>query len=426
MVIGIQGNKITRTPLSECLEKTWAVAEAMNKGDSRRALSLRGSGFEHTYETLSTLVRVFPTEPLAGRRRLRIAVMHGGGPAPGMNTAIRAAVRLGIDKGHIMLGVQNGFRGLIDGDVRELHWMDVAGWASRGGAELGTNRYIPELPDLYKIARTIEEQKLEGLLLVGGWAGYQAVLTLFENSRNYPAFNIPILCLPASINNNLPGTELSVGADTALNSIVQTVDQIKQSAVASRRVFIVEVMGHFCGYLTLMGGMATGAEHVYMHEYGVTLRDLVRDVEDLIAGFKRGKRLGLIIRNEMANEVYNTGFMAKLFEEEGGNLFDVRQAILGHMQQGGDPSPFDRILATRFADKCIDYLEEQAAADEFVSACIGQLGGKIMFTDLRDLPRLMDNEHARPRKQWWLRLADIADVMAQSGPGEAIPSAEPV
>jgi 6-phosphofructokinase 1 len=294
--------------------------------------------------------------------------------------------------------------------------MSVAGLAPRGGAELGTNRYIPEGRDFYAIARSLEKHQIEGLLMIGGWSGYLSVLELFNNRQNYPAFDIPMVCLPSTINNNLPATDFTVGADTALHSIVWAVDRIKQSAVASRRVFVVEVMGHHCGYLTLMGGMATGAERVYLHEEGVTLRDMAADVEELIEGFTKGKRLGLIIRNELANEIYSTAFMAALFEEEGGDLFDVRQAILGHMQQGGDPSPFDRILATRFASMAIDYLAQQTAEEEYVSACVGQIKGKIQFTDLHDVHRLLDMDLARPKSQWWMALRDFARIMAQPEP----------
>ena len=417
LVIGIQGNKITRTPLTYCVEKTHAVADAIKAHDYEQAMRLRGRSFKESFDTLRTLVRTLPHEPTPGQRRLRIAVMHGGGPAPGMNTAVRAAVRLGTDKGHIMLGVQNAFRGLVHDEVRELDWMSVAGWTVRGGAELGTNRYVPSGSDFYAIARTLEEHKIDGIMMIGGWSGYQSVLQLFQQRHNYPAFNVPIVCLPASINNNLPGTELSVGADTALNSIVSAVDKIKQSAVASRRAFIVEVMGHRCGYLALMGGMATGAERVYLHEEGVTLHDLVEDVEQLVTGFKHGKRLGLAIRNEKANEIYSTNFMVSLFEEEGGDLFDVRQAILGHMQQGGNPSPFDRIYATRLAARCITFLEEQIGQPDFTSACIGQVRGSIEFTDLLDVPRLLDEPNARPKSQWWMDLRPIVSVMAQPGPG---------
>ena len=416
LVIGIQGNVITRSPLSHCLEKTWGVAEAIKAQNYDLAMSLRGRSFRDSFRIVRTMVRAVPHDPIPGQRRLRIAVMNGGGPSPGMNTAVRAAIRLGVDKGHIMLGIKNGFRGLIDGDINQLSWMQVGGWAHRGGSELGTNRHIPHNGDYYAIARNLEEHKIDALLMIGGWAGYQAVLGMYQQRQIFPAFNIPLICLPATINNNLPGAELSVGADTALNSIVQAVDKIKQSAVASKRTFVVQVMGHYCGYLALMGAMATGAERVYMHEEGVTLQDLVEDVKQLQEGFKKGKRVGLLIRNEMANEIYSTSFMSALFEEEGGDLFDVRQAILGHLQQGGDPSPFDRILATRLASRSIDFIEEQVISNEPISACIGLSKGEIKFTDLEDVPRMLDMEHSRPKKQWWLKLSDVAGILAQPAP----------
>lgn len=289
------------------------------------------------------MLRALPHPPQPGRKRLRLAVMHAGSPAPGMNTAVRATVRIGLDKGHLMLGVRNGFTGLIEGDIYEMNWMSVNGWASMGGSELGTNRHVPHASDFYGIARSIEDHNIDGLLIIGGWPGYEAAYKLLGERTNFPAFNIPIILLPATINNNLPGSDLSIGADTALNNIVEAVDKIKDSAVALRRCFIVEVMGRQCGYLALMSGLATGAERVYLNEEGVTLRDLIADVDMLSRGFKSGKRLGLIIRNEWANRVYTTSFMCSLFEEEGQDLFDVRQSILGHLQQGGNPSPFDRI-----------------------------------------------------------------------------------
>jgi 6-phosphofructokinase 1 len=242
---------------------------------------------------------------------------------------------------------------------------------------------------------------------------------MYRLRENYPAFNIPMICIPASINNNLPGSQLSVGADTALNSIVDAVDKIKQSAVASRRTFVVEVMGHYCGYLSLMSALATGAERAYMHEEGVTLADMVRDVNMLIAGFKQGKRVGLMIRNEHANDVYTTDFMRALFEEEGGNLFDVRQAILGHLQQGGNPTPYDRILATRMASNCIDYLEEQITQGTADSAFIGLVDGEFELSSMEDMGRMVDDEYGRPKEQWWLNLRPTVRLLAQPGPSGA-------
>jgi 6-phosphofructokinase 1 len=315
-----------------------------------------------------------------------------------------------------MLGIRNGFQGLVDGEIQEMEWMSVNGWASMGGSELGTNRKIPKGSDLYAIARTIEKYNIQGLLIIGGWTGYEAAYKLLNERGNYPAFNIPMVCLPATINNNLPGTELCIGADTALNNIVEAVDKIKQSAVASRRCFVVEVMGHYCGYLALMGGLATGAEKVYMNEEGVTLHDLQVDLENLVRGFKGGKRLGLMIRNEYANNVYTTPFMCALFEEEGHDLFDVREAILGHLQQGGDPSPYDRIQATRLARLCVNFLIEEADKGSDRIAFIGQQAGQVKFHDMQDFLRMVDEPHQRPKEQWWLSLGEVAKLLAQPGP----------
>jgi 6-phosphofructokinase 1 len=416
-MIGIRGNRISHAPLVECVRRTHEVAEAIASHDYERAMSLRGGSFREAFTTFRTIIRALPHPLEAGQRRLRLAVIHSGSPAPGMNTAVRAAVRHGLDRGHILLGVRNGFPGLAAGQVVEMDWMSVNGWAPRGGAELGTNRKIPSGRDYYAIARQIEEHQIEGLLIIGGWTGYQSAYQLMNERRNYPAFNIPMVCLPATINNHLPGSELSVGADTALNNIVQAVDKIKQSAVATRRVFVVEVMGRKCGYLALMSGLASGAERVYLHEEGVTLRDLQADLEQLVAGFKGGKRVGLIIRSEQANPIYTTDFMRSLFEEEGHTLFDVRQAILGHLQQGGDPSPFDRILATRLATKCVDYLIARASDGSTESAFIGLQGTEVKFHDLQDFLRTVDEENQRPKMQWWLDLRPIARVLAKPASG---------
>lgn len=415
-MIALRGNRITHAPLMKCVEETRLVAEAIEQHDYERAMDLRGGSFKEAFRTLRTLLRSLPHEPPAGQKRLRLAVLNVGAPAPGMNTAVRAAVRIGLDRGHIMLGVANGFKGLIEGQIAEMSWMTVNGWASMGGSVLGTNREVPHGRDFYAIARTIEDYEINGLLIIGGYSGYQAAYQLFRERGNYPAFNIPIICLPATINNNLPGSELSIGADTALNTIVQAVDKIKQSAVALRRCYIVEVMGRRCGYLALMGGLATGAERVYLHEEGIRLSDLQVDVEQLVAGFKHGKRLGLLIRNEDAHDVYTTSVLCALFEAESGGLFDVRQTILGHMQQGGDPSPFDRIQATRLAARCIEYLIEQAQAETPEGAFIGLTAAGIQIQPLEDMPKLIDEVNQRPKKQWWMDLRSIAKILAQTMP----------
>ena len=418
VVIGIKNNRMIHLPLMECIQKTQAVSEAIAAKDYERAIDLRSSSFKEAFRTLKTMVRALPHPIEPGQKRFRIAVLHAGAPAPGMNTAARAAIRLGLDQGHIMLGVQNGFEGLVDSEVEEMEWMSASGWATQGGSLLGTNRLVPKGSDLYAIARVIEDKKIDALLVIGGWTAYEAAHLMLSNRQNYPAFNLPVICLPASINNNLPGTELCIGADTALNSIVDAVDKIKQSAVATRRCFVVEVMGHYCGYLALLGGLATGAERVYMHEEGITLRDLQIDVEKLTVGFKSGKQLGLMIRNEYANQIYTTHFICSLFEEEGRDVFDVRPAILGHLQQGGDPSPFDRIQANRLASLSLEFLIKECNEKGNSSAFIGLQNGKIQFHDMRDFERMVESKYQRPREQWWLDLKPIASLLAQHGPSK--------
>ncbi len=415
-LIGVRNNRIQRQPLAECVRRTRAATAAIVAGRHDEALELRGGSFADNLDSLSTLLRTIPHPPRPDQRRLTIAVVHSGAPAPGMNTAVRAAVRLGIDAGHVMLGVRNGFAGLIENRIEELGWMSVRGWTSTGGCELGINRKIPSGRDYYDIARTIEDRGIDAILVVGGWSGYRTAYRLLSKREAFPAFDIPIMCLPATINNNLPGSELSVGADTALNSIVGAVDKIKQSAVASSRCFVVEVMGRYCGYLALMAGLSTGAERVYLHEEGVSLADMKNDLDHLVQGFTGGKRLGLVIRNEMANPTYTTQFMAALFEEEGGDLFEVRQAILGHLQQGGSPTPFDRILATRLAKRCIGHLIDAVEHGRDDVCAIGLMGGTVQTLNLQDLPRLVDAEHQRPAHQWWLDLRPIARILAQPGP----------
>lgn len=415
-VIGIRGNQIANSPLVDCVEKTRAVAAAIEAHDYELAMDLRGSSFKESFQTLRTMLRALPHIPDADQKRYRLAVMHAGAPAPGMNAAVRAAVRIGLDKGHTILGIHNGFPGLANEEIEEMSWMSVNGWAATGGCELGTSRKEPSGSDYYAIARAIEKHNIQGLLIIGGWTGYASAYQILKQRINYPAFNIPILILPATINNNLPGSDLSIGADTALNNIVEAVDKIKDSAVALRRCFVVEVMGRDCGYLALMSGLATGAERVYLNEEGITLQDLVHDVNNLIYGFSHGKRLGLMIRNESANPVYNTAFMCALFEEEGKNQFDVRQSILGHLQQGGRPSPFDRIQATRLATRSIQFLIDAMENGSTESAFIGLVGKEIKFNNLEDFERLIDAHKQRPKKQWWMNLRTIAKIMAQPGP----------
>jgi 6-phosphofructokinase 1 len=411
-MIGMRYNRVGRAPLMQCVEQTQAVARMIAERNYAKAMELRGGSFTEMFETFKAMASALPSVMPAGRPR-RLAVLHGGGLAPGMNTAARAAVRLGLDRGHTMLGVRGSFEGLLDGRIAELSWGDVEGWTAMGGAELGTTRYVPAVERLYGVARALETQRIDGLLIIGGWTAYKAAHLLHSERERYPAFKIPMICLPASIDNNLPGSELSIGADTALNAIVEALDRIKQSAMAARRCFVVEVMGRNCGYLALMSGLASGAERIYLPEEGVALKDLQSDVERMIEGFRGGRRFYLTIRNERANAQYTTDFMRRLFEEEGHGLFDVRQAILGHIQQGGNPSPFDRVLATRLAAHCIDFLTRELERGSATGAYIGLAEGKVTVSPLKQMLDVVDLEHRRPLEQWWLDLRPVMQALAQ-------------
>lgn len=179
-----------------------------------------------------------------------------GAPAGGMNAATRAAVRYCLRQGHVPLAIHNGFRGLLDDDIHDFSWLSVDSWMARGGSELGTNRILPDV-DLGGVAAKFQEYNFHALLMIGGFETFNALVIMEEGRKHYPAFHIPMVHLPATISNNVPMTEYSLGSDTSLNALVDACDAIKQSASASRnRVFVVETQGGKCGYIATMGALA--------------------------------------------------------------------------------------------------------------------------------------------------------------------------
>jgi 6-phosphofructokinase 1 len=431
-VIAMIGNKIEYPSLDSCLEKTKSIADAIAEKEYNEAKEYRGVFFKKAFDKACILEEPKPPNNLSNKP-FRFAVVHSGAPAPGMNTAVRAAVRLGIAKGHKMFGIKHSFKGVLDADIQpvngtmqdinkkiiEMDWMSVNGWASMGGANLGTNRDIPTDIEFGAIAGKLRQLDIQGLLIIGGWSGYKTAFLLDRALQGSQDLNLPIVCMPASVINNLPGTDVSVGADTALNNIVQALDRIKQSAFSSRRCFIAEVAGRYCGYLALMSSMATGAEQVYLHEDGIRLSTLNKDLNRLKKGFEGDRGLALIIRNEFAHPQFDMNFMSALFEGESGVAFNVRKSILGHLQHGGDPSPFDRILATRLADSCIDYLIEKAERNLTDHELISIQDGIDKKININQFGPLVDDNLERPLNQWWMTLREggmtlreIADLLA--------------
>lgn len=426
VIIGIHHNHVVRTPLMEAVRATHEIADLVEAKEFEAAVEARGQGFGRMVSIFNNIAEAEPRITRESDKK-RIAIVHAGGLAPGMNTATWAAVRLGIDAGYTMLGVQGGFPGFVKGKVEEISWGDVEGWTGMGGAELGTRRRIPEPEELYGLARTIEEERIDGILVIGGFDAYAAVQLMLDERRRYSAFDLPIVALPASIDNNLPGWKMAIGADTALNVAMRALDRIKQSAAASKRCFVVETMGRKCGFLAFMSGLSAGAERIYLHEDGITVARLEEDVRQMVAAFEQGRRFYLAVRNEEAADYYTTDFLARLFEAEGGDLFDVRPVILGHVQQGGDPTPFDRLVAARLAAAGIEELDRQFEAGETEYVFATDTETNYSMESFRQFAQMVDFDARRPLDQWWYDMRHVsqqvnarfyADQPLGTAPGE--------
>lgn len=409
-VMAFRGNRVVPIDLVQAVQDTREVPRLIERKDFAGAMRLRGGSFTQMDAIFHELAE--PTRVDAGEGARRIAILHAGGLAPGMNAAARAAVRLGISRGHTMLGVRDGFVGLRDGMIEELDWSDVEGWTAEGGANLGTRRQLPTIDSLYSISRAMEDHQVEGLLVIGGYNAYLGADVLRQEQERYPAFRVPIVCVPASIDNNLPGSELAIGTDSALNTIVWAIDRLKLSGSASTRAFVVETMGRYCGYLAMLGGMATGAERIYLNETGITLPELTRDVEWLRESFRNGRKLFLAVRNERASEHYTTDFLANLLDEESQGRYDVRAESLGHIQQGSIPSPFDRLHATRLVSDALYLLDEQFAEGTWDAQYLGMVGSRIEHAPLSHMMEVIDKTHRRPRKQWWMDLRPVLQAVS--------------
>jgi 6-phosphofructokinase 1 len=412
-LIGVRNHRVHRTPLMAAVEATREITRLVEAGEYEAAMAGRGASFPEMVRVFRGIAMVAPPQSGSGSR---IAILHAGGLAPGMNTAVRAAVRFGISNGHTMLGVKGSFQGLMDGQISELTWGDVEGWVGIGGAELGTSRVTPSVEQYYAVSRALENHQIDALLVIGGHRAYEATYRMLQERDRYPGFQIPVICLPATIDNNLPGWEMAIGADTALCEIASAVDRLKQSAMASRRCFVVEVMGRYCGYLAFFGALSVGAERAYLHENGVTLADLSADVAEMNASFAAGRRFHLAIRNEAVSSGYTTDFMCQLFAEESGGAYDVRPMVLGHLQQGGNPTPFDRVQATRLAAYCVDWLSGQIDAGKREWGFVGVSDGGLSTIPLKTMPDLVDMEFNRPVDQWWTGMQSIMDALAIEPP----------
>ncbi|KAM3603657.1 uncharacterized protein V6R79_000221 [Siganus canaliculatus] len=421
-VVSLVGNQAVRLPLMECVQMTQEVQKAMDERKFEDAVRLRGRSFENNLSTYS-LLSYRKADSELPNSSFNVAVLNVGAPAAGMNAAVRSAVRVGITEGHKMFAVSDGFEGLYKGQIKEIKWGDVGGWTGQGGSLLGTKRTLPG-KHLEEIAEQLRIHNINALLVIGGFEAFESLLQLYEARADYEELCIPMCMLPATISNNVPGTDLSIGADTSLNAIVETCDRIKQSASGTkRRVFIIETMGGYCGYLATVGGLAAGADTVYIYEEAFDIRDLQANVEHLTQKMKTTIQRGLVLRNESCNENFTTDFIYQLYTEEGKGVFDCRKNILGHMQQGGAPSPFDRNFGTKIAAKAIQWITRTLqdsfkggrvfANSEDTACLLGMRRRALVFQPVAQLRDETDFVHRIPKEQWWLKLRPLMKILAK-------------
>jgi 6-phosphofructokinase 1 len=297
-----------------------------------------------------------------------IGVLCSGGDGPGFNPCIRAVVRTAIGLGMRAVGIERGYEGLIDCRMREMDARSVGGIIGRGGAILGTARSeeFRTVKGRKRALRNLNRQGVEGLVVIGGDGSFRGALKLHE-------MGFPMVGLPGTIDNDIPYTDMSIGVDTALNTVLESVDRIKDTASSHRRAFLIEVMGRDCGYLALMGGIAGGAEMVLIPEVDTTLAEVAAHLED---AYIRGKAHCIIV----VAEGYKPGTQAiveylQARQDELG--FAVRVTVLGHVQRGGSPTAFDRLLATRLGCAAVHELHEGNSG-----VMVGLIGNEITVTPL--------------------------------------------
>ena len=275
----------------------------------------------------------------------RIGVLTSGGDAPGMNAAVRAVVRKAIFHGVEVYGVIGGYAGLISGNFRKLEVGSVGDIIHRGGTFLFSAR-CEEFKTKEGQQKGIEQLKkhnIDGLVVIGGDGSYMGAKALTEQG-------FPCVGVPGTIDNDIPGTEFTIGFDTALNTVIDAIDKIRDTATSHERTFIIEVMGRNAGDIALWAGLAGGAETILIPEEGFHLEEIVNRLKK---GQERGKKHSIIV---VAEGVASGVEIGKLIEEN--TDFDTRVSVLGHMQRGGSPTAQDRVLASRLGAYAVELLVE--------------------------------------------------------------------
>ncbi|MGQ9477056.1 MAG: 6-phosphofructokinase [Candidatus Bipolaricaulia bacterium] len=321
----------------------------------------------------------------------RIGVLTSGGDAPGMNAAIRAVVRVGSAKGFEVFGVRRGYAGLIAGEFLPLGVRDVSGIIHRGGTILGSARCLEFETEAGRrtALERLRRQGIEGLIIIGGSGSQTGAYALAE-------MGFPVVGVASTIDNDLYGSEPSIGVDTALNIALEAIDRLKVTASSHQRAFLVEVMGRQCGYLALAAGLTGGAEAIVIPELEADPEALAAELH---AAYERGKPHAIVVVAEGA--YYNATRLAAYFQEHQKRLgFELRVTILGHVQRGGAPGAFDRLLATRLGAAAVEHLSRGEHG-----VLVGWLGGEVAPTPL--------SEVVRNKKSLDPQLLELAQVLAR-------------
>jgi 6-phosphofructokinase 1 len=296
----------------------------------------------------------------------KIGVLTSGGDSPGMNAAIRAVVRTGIYHGMEVYGIRRGYQGMIEGDMYHMAATDVSNIIQRGGTILKTARSKEFMTEegMQKAYNELQKHGVEGLVLIGGDGTFRGAVEFFKR------YNIPAIGLPGTIDKDLAGSDFTIGFDTAVNTAVQAIDKIRDTAEAHDRLFIVEVMGRDAGYIAIYSGIASGAEDILIPETQTNIEQVLQRIAN---DELRKKTVHLLVVAEGddfggAEEVHKA--VQKRFPDK-----DIRSTILGHIQRGGSPTCADRILASRLGHAAVE-----ALCDGKTQVMAGIVNGEIVYT----------------------------------------------
>ena len=296
----------------------------------------------------------------------KIALLTSGGDAPGMNVAIRTIVRSGLHYGMEVYGIYEGYKGLVEGQIEPLTRVDVSRIMNRGGTILRSARY-PEFEQLAVQKKGIErlkEKGIEGLVVIGGDGTFKGGLAVHR-------LGIPTVAIPGTIDNDIPSTDYSIGFFTALETAMESIDKLRDTSFSHHRCSVVEVMGRHCGDLALYAGIAVGSEFIITPETGFDLNQTLTAIQD---SYNRKKNHAIVIVTEKMTDVTQ---LAKIINDQ--TKYETRATILGHVQRGGSPTAYDRVLATELAEHAVSLLHDQKGG-----YVVGQRGMKIVHTPIEE------------------------------------------